>query len=134
MTITFKNTKENKVYRDFVENNTDRNRARAFNKMFPSTIADEAVKLHKRLRAYPTAEEYNRDFGRTDNAIEIKKGCKNNEPLILKTRITQSFRLFFHHHLGDTEFLLTKHWCGNFREIEKIYIIEANNHKYDSQR
>ena len=76
MNISFKKTKTNKVYQDFVENPSDRKKRRIFSKEFNESIADEAVKVHKRLRAYPTAGDYNKEYGQTLNAIELKKGEK----------------------------------------------------------
>lgn len=131
MVISFKNTKENKVYRNFVDNPLDRKALRAFCAVYPSAIADEAVKLHKRLIYYPTAADYNKVYGGTLNGIETMQGRKDNKPFVLKARITQGYRIFFHHLIGDSDFLLTRNWCGDFCAIEKIHIIEANKHNYN---
>lgn len=44
MNISFKKTKTNKVYQDFVENPSDRKKRRIFSKEFNESIADEAEK------------------------------------------------------------------------------------------
>lgn len=103
MNISFKKTKTNKVYQDFVENPSDRKKRRIFSKEFNESIADEAVKVHKRLKAYPTAGDYNKEYGQTLNAIELKKGEKQNDPLVLKTRVTGNYRIFFNQILDKAD-------------------------------
>lgn len=97
MNILFKNTKENKCYEEFVEDPSDRKKLRAFNKIYGPSIAGESVKLHKRLKQYDTAANYNKVYGLTANRIEIKNGGKDKDPFILKVRVTGAFRKFFYH-------------------------------------
>lgn len=129
MTIRFKNTKENNVYEQYVTDPTDRAKLRAFTKKYSSQIAGEAVKLHQRLIAHPTAASYNKMFGATNNRIEIKRGTKENLPMYFKVRVTGSWRKFFHQLIGDS-FVLGKEWVGDFESISDIYVYEINNHEY----
>lgn len=130
MKIEFKSTKVCKCYQAFVDDPTNRTKRRAFGKMFGG-IEDESVKLHKRLLSFADAGAYNKIFGGTSNCIELKRGEKKGDPLILKTRVTGSWRKFFHHITTETgEFLLVKDWNGNFNAVSTIYVIDINNHDY----
>nr|DAW73031.1 MAG TPA: hypothetical protein [Caudoviricetes sp.] len=133
MNILFKNTKENKCYEEFVEDPSDRKKLRAFNKIYGPSIAGESVKLHKRLKQYDTAANYNKVYGLTANRIEIKNGGKDKDPFILKVRVTGAFRKFFYHIVTteSLEFLKKKDWKGAFEEVSYIYVIEINNHDYN---
>ena len=131
MTITFQKSKDNCIYEQYVNDPTDRAKMRAFNKVYSSQIASEAVKLHKRLMNIPTAAAYNRMFGSTANRIEIKRGTKDKAPLCLKVRVSGAWRKFFYQLVGD-EFLLTGDWTGDFETITHIHIHEINKHDYDS--
>ena len=133
MNILFKNTKENKCYEEFVEDPSDRKKLRAFNKIYGPSIAGESVKLHKRLKQYDTAANYNKVYGLTANRIEIKNGGKDKDPFILKVRVTGAFRKFFYHIVTteSLEFLKKKDWKGAFEEASYIYVIEINNHDYN---
>ena len=94
-------------------------------------IEDESVKLHKRLLSFADAGAYNKTHGGTSNCIALKRGEKKGDPLILKTRVTGSWRKFFHHITTETgEFLLVKDWNGNFNAVSTIYVIDINNHDY----
>lgn len=103
MIITFKKSKENKVYQEFVENPDDRKSRRSFQKIY-GTIADEALKVHNRLKSFETAGAYNRIYGSTTNRIELKVGCKEKEPQIFKK--------------------------GDFDAISSILVDEINKHDY----
>lgn len=132
MEIRFKSTKECKCYQAFVEDPTNRAKRRAFGKMFGS-IEEESVKLHKRLLSFANAGAYNKVYGGTTNSIELKRGVKKENPLILKTRVTGSWRKFFHHIFSETgDFLLVKDWDGNFDAVNVIYVIDVNNHDYNA--
>ena len=106
---------------------------RAFNKIYGPSIAGESVKLHKRLKQYDTAANYNKVYGLTANRIEIKNGGKDKDPFILKVRVTGAFRKFFYHIVTteSLEFLKKKDWKGAFEEVSYIYVIEINNHDYN---
>lgn len=132
MNVLFKNTKENKCYHEFVEDPSDRKKMRAFNKTFGSTIGDESVKLHKRIKQYATAADYNKVYGLTDNRIETVTGIKEKDPFILKVRVTGSYRKFFHYitDLDSLCFLKKKEWTGRFDLVSDIYVIEVNKHDY----
>lgn len=132
MDIRFKSTKECKCYQAFVEDPTNRSKRRAFGKMFGS-IEEESVKLHKRLLSFANAGAYNKVYGGTTNRIELKRGVKKENPLILKTRVTGSWRKFFHNIFSEKgDFLLLKDWNGNFDAVNVIYIIDVNNHDYNA--
>lgn len=132
MDIRFKSTKECKCFQAFVEDPTNRAKRRAFGKMF-SGIEEESVKLHKRLLSFADAGAYNKVFGATTNRIELKRGVKKENPLILKIRVTGSWRKFFYNISSkDGDFLLVKDWCGNFDAVSVIYVVDVNNHDYNS--
>ncbi|MGM9832267.1 MAG: hypothetical protein ACI31A_01080 [Candidatus Limisoma sp.] len=132
MDIAFKSTKACKCYQAFVEDPTNRAKRRAFGKMFGG-IEEESVKLHKRLLSFADAGAYNRIYGGTNNRIELKRGDKKEKPLILKTRVTGSWRKFFHNIATEAgDFLLVRDWLGNFDKISAIYVIDVNNHDYNA--
>ncbi len=133
MHVVFKDTKTNKIYNDFVNDPTERKKHRAFSKQFGNQIASEAVKLHQRLLAYPTAGAYNKVYGQTTNRIEIMKGTKNNYPMIFKVRVTGSWRKFFYNKIDvEGNYLLKMDWNGDFGTIVDIFVIDVNNHEYDA--
>lgn len=131
MDIKFKDTKENNVYEQYVNDPTDRGKFRAFTKEYSKQIASEAVKLHNRLLSHESAGSYNRMFGTTNNRIETKKGTKQNECMCFKVRVTGAWRKFFHQKIGE-ELLITKNWTGDFDGITSIYVCEINKHDYDT--
>ena len=132
MVIEYSNSKEVKCYRDFVLNPSDRDASRAFSKTFGAPLMEPAKKLHDRLVQYVSAGAYNAKYGSTDNRIELKQGCANKEPLILKVRIGRGPRKFFNHQIDDLgTFLLTKDWNGDFNSVTTIYVIAINNHDYN---
>jgi hypothetical protein len=133
MVIEYGNSKEVKCYRDFVLQPDDRGAARAFSKTFGVNLMEPAKKLHDRLKRYVSAGAYNAIYGRTDNRIEIKQGCKKKEPLILKVRVGQGPRKFFNHIIDEEKnLLLTQDWQGDFNAIMTIYVIAVNNHDYNN--
>lgn len=135
MTISFKDTKDNNIYREYVSDPTNRAKMRAFFKKFGQNLAPEASKLHQRLLSYQNAGEYNQLYGQTDNRIEIKRGTRDRDCMIFKVRVTGAWRKFFYQELDiDGQFLLTKDWEGNFFDIDRIYVIDVNNHDYASVR
>ena len=132
MVIEYSNSKDVKCYRDFVLNPSDRCASRAFSKTFGAPLMEPAKKLHDRLVQYVSAGAYNAKYGSTDNRIELKQGCANKEPLILKVRIGRGPRKFFNHQIDDLgTLLLTKDWNGDFNSVTTIYVIAINNHDYN---
>lgn len=130
MTIEYKgNDKAVKCYRDFVNNPSDRTALRLFKKTFGS-LDSSAKKLHDRLVSFATAGAYNAVYGSTKNRIEIKQGCADKDPLVLKVRIDDSYRKFFHNLLDETNVLLKKNWGGDFNTVDRIFVISINNHEY----
>lgn len=134
MNMIFKDTKENRCYEDFVKNPDDKKKRRVFCKTYNKSIAEEAVKLHRRMEAFPSAEDYNKVFGITLNRIECKQGNKDKDPLVLKVRVTGSYRKFFHPilNLEEMTLLRKKEWTGQFQDVTNIYVISINHHDYNS--
>ncbi len=131
MTIEYKgNDKTVKCYKDFVENPSDRTALRLFKKTF-GCLDCSAKKLHDRLVSFATAGAYNAVYGSTKNRIEIKHGCADKDPLVLKVRIDDSYRKFFHNLLDETNVLLKKNWGGDFNTVDRIFVIAINKHEYD---
>lgn len=90
------------------------------------------MRRHNLLKQYPTALDYNKVYGLTTNRIELKDGTKKNQPLILKVRVTGSWRKFFYVVIGEEDYLLTKDWVGQFDEVRSIYVIDVNKHDYNA--
>lgn len=133
MVIEYRNSKDVKCYRDFVLNPDDRGASRAFSKTFGSNLMEPAKKLHDRLKIYVSAGKYNAMYGKTDNRIEIKQGCTNKGPLILKVRVGCGSRKFFNHIIDDDgNFLLAQNWQGDFNSIKTIFVVAVNNHDYNN--
>lgn len=133
MNITYTDTKEVVAYRDFVCTPTCRDAQRTFRKYFPPTIEKAAVRLHQRLSIeFANAGAYNRVYGRTDNRIELIDGQRNNEDLILKTRVNDSYRKFFNALLTEEGpiVLTVEAWQGQFENITDIHVVDVNNHDY----
>mgnify|MGYP003318681987 CR=1 FL=1 len=134
MNISFKKTKENTIYENFVNNPTDRANQRAFTKEYGTQLPSKtAARLHQRLKLFTTAGAYNRVFGGTDNRIELMSGTSDNEPLVMKVRVTGAWRKFFYQLTGN-DFLLKKDWTGDFDSVGNIYVISVNHHDYDAIR
>lgn len=131
MTINFKNTKELKCYKEFVEHPTDRKALRIFLKYFPKEITSDCVRRHELMKQFNTALDYNRVYGNTANRIEKKDGIKQNNSLVLKVRVSGSWRKFFYMVCSDGNCLLTKDWIGHFEEVKSILIIDVNKHDYN---
>ena len=131
MKVVFKNTKDNNVYEQYVNDPTDRAKLRAFTKKYTIQIASEAVKLHQRLVSHISAGAYNRLFGSSNNRIEIVQGVRKNEPLCLKIRVTGAWRKFFYQQIQNG-FLLKQDWTGNFDSITDIFVYEINKHDYEA--
>jgi len=132
MKISFKKTKENRCYEDFVNDPLDRGKRRKFERMYSQQIAESAIKLHQRLVSFGSAGEYNKMYGSTDNRIEKKQGTRSNAPMVFKVRVTGSYRKFFHHEQDEIgNLLLTKDWSGDFSLLTSLYVICVNNHDYN---
>lgn len=131
MQITFKNTKELKCYRDFVEHPTDRKALRAFLRYYPNEIAQDCARRYNLLKQFGSAAEYNSVYGSTTNRIEKKDGTKHNSPLILKVRVSGSWRKFFYTVGEEDEYLLTGNWVGQFDAVKEICVIDVNKHDYN---
>ena len=87
--------------------------------------------MHDRLEQNASAGAYNVIFGATDNRIELKQGCREKEPLILKVRVGKGPRKFFNSLINDKqEPLLKKDWTGDFETVTTIYVVAVNNHDY----
>lgn len=131
MNVKFSN--DMKSYRDYVTHPEDRKAMRKFCKEYSADIAEEAVNRHKLLEHYPSALAYNQVFGSTDNRIELKRGSRDKEPLILKVRVTRAYRKFFHAYCDDMNdtYIRTKEWIGQFDAVTDIYVIEVNKHIYN---
>lgn len=134
MVIEYAENKEVKCYRDFVLKPDDRKIQRAFAKKYGTQLMEPAKKLHDRLKQFNSAGDYNRMFGAGENRIEIKKGDKENEPLILKARISRSMRKFFHQLMPQSskqKYLRVQDWKGDFFSITEILVVAVNNHDYN---
>lgn len=134
MNITYSDKKDIIAYRDFVCNATDRNAQRRFRRYYPAEIEKAAVKLHNRLHSYSSVAAYNAVYGRSDNRIELLLGVGENERLIVKTRINDSYRKFFHIIAIKEDFtmLIKRDWGGTLDEtMTDLYVIEVNNHDYN---
>ena len=134
MNITYSDTKEIVAYRDFVCLPTSRDAQRVFRKFFPAVIEKSAVKLHRRLAIeFPNVAAYNSVYGRTDNRIELKDGQRNNECIIMKTRVNDSYRKFFNVVLTRDKFVLlvVAGWQGQFKDVTDIHVVDVNNHDYN---
>lgn len=125
-------SKETKVYEDYVNNPEDRKALRKFCKVFPKEIARDAVIRHEQFLHYASALAYNQVYGSTANRIEIKRSTAHKDPLLLKVRVTLSYREFFHICLGDspTPLLKTGEWNGQFGDVRHILVTEVNKHDY----
>ena len=130
--ITYKDEKGCNCYRDLMKNPTDRICIKNFTKKFCKEIINPAIKLHDRLEAFGTASEYNKVFGNTNNRIEKKSGTGDKESLVLKVRITDSYRKFFYFIPIDKDSAITtEEWNGQFNEVNSIHVFEINKHNYD---
>lgn len=131
MQITFKNTKELKCYQDFVEHPTDRKAFRTFKKYYPNEIAKDCVRRYNLMKQFDSASEYNSVYGSTINRIEKKDGTKHNGPLILKVRVSSSWRKFFYTVCENEDFLLAGNWVGQFDTVKNVCVIDVNKHDYN---
>lgn len=133
MIIEFDKDKHCTIYKELVYNPEDRLAIKNFAKKFNKNIVGAAIKVHQKLESSPNASIYNLTAS-TNNKIEMKSGVKDAHSVVLKIRVQQSFRKFFHFYetntLGNEEFCLSKNWKGQFNKILKIYIYEVNNHDY----
>lgn len=133
MNIDYSNNKTVKCYRAFVENPENTKAKRAFDKLFGNTLAEEAVRLHKRLVNSLNAAYYNSMFGKPKNCIELMQATKDKEPKVFKVRVGLGPRKFFHQIIDeDGTFLLTKDWKGDYSKVESLFVIDVNNHDYKS--
>lgn len=131
MNIEYGKDKAVKCYQEFVTNPDNRSALRAFSKVFGKEMMEPAKKLHDRLMNHTSVGTYNKTFGNTDNRIEIVKGCKDADPLILKVRVNGCSRKFFNHKTNNGSLLLRKSWNGDFDKITDILVIAVNNHEYN---
>lgn len=131
MQIAFKNTKELKCYKELVEHPTDRKALHFFLKYFPKDIMIDCIRRYEQMKQFDTVSDYNRVFGSTTNRIEKKDGTRQNNPVVLKVRVSGSWRKFFYTICENNDHLLTKDWKGQFDEVKRIYIIDVNKHDYN---
>ena len=81
MVIEYSKNKQVKCYRDFVMEPDNFEARRAFNKTFGRELMEPAKKLHDRLKQFPSAGDYNKVFGKSDNRIELKKRRKGKRTI-----------------------------------------------------
>jgi hypothetical protein len=132
MNITFEDDKHCNCYRDLVDSEGGRQETKRFSKYFGNQIIPAVLKLHKRLKNADSAGRYNSIIG-GNNKIEKVAGRKKNEPLILKVRIQDAYRKFFHYMMiedGGSE-CLEENWTGQFDQVEDIHVFKINNHNYN---
>lgn len=134
MEIKYDGSKSVKCYSDYVLHPEDRKAVKSFCRIFGSELLSAAKKLHERLINFRTVGDYNAMFGQTDNRIEIKKGDKDTEELVMKVRVTLSYRKFFNGLCEDEGRLLVGDLKENNRrlcEVGTIFVFDVNNHKYE---
>lgn len=61
----------------------------------------------------------------------IELNLTDKEPLILKVRINQDMRKFFHQQIDNLP-LLKENWNGDFFSITTIHIVAINKHDYNN--
>lgn len=115
------------IYKNYVLNPEDRSALKAFKKKF-NTLDKQVLNLHNRLISAKNGRIYNTLYG-IDNRIELKSGCRHNDPQIFKTRINKSYRKFFLHKYLD-EYCITRLWDGCFENITHIFVTDINKHDY----
>lgn len=129
MNISYDPNKTCNCYEAFVNNPTDRNCIKAFNKSFCKEIMNSAIRLHDRLSSYENALIYNTIAG-SGNKIELKSGTRNKENLVLKVRIDKDYRKFFYYIVSNHTCALTEEWKGQYNDVKDIYVFDVNKHEY----
>jgi hypothetical protein len=128
MEVLFDKTKLCEIYQNLVLNRSNRKAQIDFYKKF-NKIDKQAIRIYDRLILAKNGKAYNEMSG-SDNKIELKLGCKDNDPQEFKIRINKAFRKFFRYVLSSEEYCLKKDWDGRFEEIKRIFVIDINNHDY----
>lgn len=131
MKLNFSDSKDCRAIENISINSTDRSFIKDFNKRYNANLLKPTIKICKRLVLAENAYAYNM-VSSANNKIELLSGVKKNEPTVLKLRIQDGYRKFFHFFCKDNEveFSLHKDWEGQFIDVSNIYIYEMNNHDY----
>lgn len=129
MNITFGKDKNMQVYEAFVNNPSDRKSIKDFCKYYSKDIMAGVLRRHKSFKQVANAYEYNQIYGKTENRIETLKGLPDKDSVILKVRVTGSYRKFFNVIVND-RYLKCSEW-SNFDCVENIYVFDVNHHNYN---
>ncbi|OAV75848.1 hypothetical protein Barb7_00499 [Bacteroidales bacterium Barb7] len=131
MNITYEENKACVCFKELVENPLDRSCSKRFTKIFNHDIIQACIRLHERFVAAETAADYNKMYGSGQNRIEVKEGTKNKDDLVLKVRITDAYRKFFHAMESSGEgMVIRENWKGQFADIRNIHVFDVNKHEY----
>jgi len=124
--------KEMKALEEYMTNPQD-NKAKRKALRYFNGIDDSIIKIHSRLVAADNALMYNQIYAQ-GNKIEIKQGGRDNTPLVLKLRVSNAYRKFFHSvdDNNDNSLLLIKNWNNQFDQIRTIVVIDLNKHNYNA--
>jgi hypothetical protein len=131
MKLNFSNNKDCLVIENISKNSTNRSFIKDFNKRYNANLLKPTIKICKKLTLAENAYTYNL-MSSANNKIELLSGIKKNEPTVLKIRVQDGYRKFFHFFCknSDEDFSLHKDWVGQFIDVSSIYIYEMNNHDY----
>ena len=131
MKLNFSKNKDCLAIENIIKNSTDRSFVKNFNKRYNANLLKSTIKICKKLTLAENAYAYNM-VSSADNKIELLSGVKKNEPTVLKLRVQDGYRKFFHFFCKNSEenFSLHKDWVGQFNDVSNIYIYEMNNHDY----
>ncbi|WP_264566187.1 hypothetical protein [Flavobacterium sp. N3904] len=118
-----------------MENPTDRQAAKTFNKIYNQSILKSSIKVYQKLKSCDNALIYNQTTS-GDNKIEKVSGVKDKNPVVLKVRIQDSYRKFFHFYetntFGEEDLSITKNWVGQYSTVNNILVFEINKHDYSA--
>ena len=129
MNITFGKDKKMQVYEAFVNSPSDRKSIKDFCKCYPKEIMERVLKRHKSFKQATNAYEYNKIYGSTKNRIETLKGQSDKDNIILKVRITESYRKFFNA-IVNNRYLKCSEW-SNFDCVDSICVFNVTHHDYN---
>jgi len=128
MTVTYQaRSKEMKALEGYISNPQDNKAKRKFERYF-NEVDSSIIKLHQKLLASENALVYNQIYS-ANNRIEIKRSSADKAPLILKLRVSNSYRKFFHS-INDGELLITKDWDNQFDQVKDLLVVDLNKHNY----
>lgn len=125
------NDKKCKAFEKFVNAPEDRNARKEFTRYFNQNLLKPAVKIYQKFKISENAHVYN-IVASGNNKIELLTGVRDNDPSVLKVRIQDSYRKFFHFFCNETcdNLSLKKDWTGQFNQVKYIRVYEINNHDY----